>query len=181
MKKSISDILKGCLKNQRVSQKMLFDTYNPDLLSLAYRITGDKEKAKETTQECWIDIFNSLGNYDDKKGSFKNWAKTILVRKAWKHIYPNTNTVELENNIYQNSDSSTDEKMDSEQLINQMKYIPTSSRIVFQLFIIDGYKHAEIGELLNISESTSRVHLSKARKIMKERYLIINKISCDEL
>ena len=182
MTKELKHIIQGCLELDRVSQKALFELYNKGLLSLAYRLTQDKELAKESTQECWIEVFKSINRYDKNKGELRPWLNTILIRKTWKVIRKQPDNSSLNLNITTPSHSNNIiEKFTCEEILQEIKHIPPGSRMVFKLFVLEEYTHEEIGKLLNISESASRSHLTKARKIMKERYRIINKTTYNEL
>jgi len=182
VKESLEHIIQGCLDNQRTSQKKLFELYNKELLAKAYRLTSNVENSKEATQECWIEAFKNISNYNHKKGAFRSWVYTILIRQCWKVIKRQPDTVQDDIAAkLQGQESLIIDQLACEELLNEMSHIPKISRMVFKLFVIEGYRHKEIGDTLDISESTSRAHLKKARKIMRERYNIINKITHDEL
>ena len=156
--------------------------YNKSLLSLAYRISHDTEISKESTQETWIEVFHNLNKYKENKGAFSSWVNTILVRRTWHIMNKKIKNQELSDQvIHPPCASDIVDKLSCEELLQEMECIPTASRVVFKLYVIEGYKHKEISELLNISASASRSHLTKARKIMKHRYAIINKITINEL
>lgn len=181
MKDQLPHIIKGCLDNRRVSQKALFEMYNKELLAKAYRLTNNKVLAKEATQECWIEAFNYIKNFNSEKGSFRNWVYTILIRSSWKVLKANPQLHTTTANNYHQEENKIIEQLSCQELLNEMSYIPDVSRMVFKLYVIEGYRHKEIAQSLEISASTSRVHLTKARKIMRERYAIINKTTYDEL
>jgi len=162
----------------RKAQKALFDRYNGRLYAVAYQYSNIAENAKELVQESWIEIFRSLQNYSDQ-GKLYGWMKTILIRLAWKKIKQVKPDVEITFDLAHTVDGQQQlmEHMTCMEILDLLEYIPTQSRIVFKLFVLDEYRHKEIATQLGITESTSRAHLTKARKILKEKYFALNKIS----
>jgi len=172
------NIIQACLRQERVAQQKLFSMYNSKLYVSACTYLHNVELAKEVTHETWIDIFRGLDKYDDKKSQLLTWMKTILIRKIWKLNSKKSKIVDLDfaHNL-KSPHNLIIERMSCDELLKEMDKIPSSSRIVFKMYILEGYKHKEIAEILDITESTSRVHLTKARRIMKERYASINQIA----
>ena len=178
MNSSTRNIIQACLRQERSAQQKLFAEYNQALFKTASIHLNDAQLAQEVTQQTWIDIFKGLSSYDENKSQLITWMRTILIRKIWTLKQHKSITVDLDyayNKI--THDSFIMDKMSCEELLNEMDTIPEGSRIVFKMYVLDGYSHSEIGQMLDISESTSRVHLTKARKIMKERYAAINQIT----
>jgi len=170
-------IIQACLHNDRVAQQQLFNDYNVSLLKSACIYLNDEELAKEVLQETWIDIFKGLSNYDSSKGQLITWMRAILIRKVWKanaKREPMVNVESIANSQFQ--EERVIAKMSCDEILKEMECIPEVSRMVFKMFVLEGCRHAEIAKFLNITESTSRVHLTRARKIMKKRYSVINQI-----
>jgi len=172
-----TNIIQACLRNERAAQQQLFNIFNLKLYKSACAYLNNPEIAKEVVQETWIDIFKGLKNYDQSKSKLTTWMHTILIRKIWKTTSQNSRTINIENALHYHSyNDHAIEKMSCEEILNEMNKIPEGSRIVFKMYVLEGFKHKEIATMLNISESTSRAHLTKARKIMKKRYQVINQI-----
>ena len=171
MSKDLRHIIQAVLEGKRAAQKELFLLYNSSLFKSACTYLNDKEQAQGLVQETWIDIFKGLKGYDENKSQLLTWMKTILIRKAWRANTKKTLTLEL-NHTHKVYDYSTQiiDKMSCEEILNEMDKIPDASRMVFKLYVLEGYQHSEIAKMLNISTSTSRVHLAKARGILRERY-----------
>jgi len=170
-----TDIIKACLRQERAAQQKLFTMYNMNLYISACTYLHNEELAKEVTHETWIDIFKGLDRYDDQKSKLITWMKTIMIRKIWKLKAQKNNIVDLDSAQHMPThDDIVIDKMSCDELLSEMDKIPKNSRMVFKMYVLEGYKHKEIAQLLDITESTSRVHLTKARKIMKERYASIN-------
>ena len=175
MSTDLKNIIQSCLRGDRLAQKELFQLYNSTLYKSACTYLNNSEQAKGLVQETWIDIFKGLKGYDENKSKLSTWMKTILIRKAWRANSLKMVTTELQHShkIYNHQEQIID-KMSCEEILNEMDKIPAASRMVFKLFVLDEYKHNEIAELLDITASTSRVHLAKARDILRERYVQLN-------
>jgi len=171
-------IIAACKKQDRVAQQKLFSLYNQALYKSAYMQLSDDHSAKEVTQQTWIDIFRGLDKYDSSKSQIITWMKTILIRKIWKHYKDRFEVVDIDQaRTEEQRGDKIISKISCDELLKEMDRIPEISRMVFKLYVLEGYKHNDIAQVLGITESTSRVHLSKARKVMKQRYLTINKIT----
>mgnify|MGYP001801682792 CR=1 FL=1 len=128
---------------------------------------------KDVMQEIYIEIFSSLSKFDPTKGEIKYWVKSIAIHKIlnyqrkkgleWvdKEILPE----------YESYMPSVSEKYDAEYLLKLISFLPDGYRTVFNLSVVDGYSHKEIGQLLGISESSSRSQLSRAKKLLQEKLL----------
>ena len=169
------DIINACLSGDRKAQRELFSLYNNTLYKSACTYLNDKDQAKGIVQETWVDVFKGLKGYDDSKSQLTTWMKTILIRKVWRANTQKIKTLELDytQGTYDHQAQILD-KMSCEEILNELDKIPAASRMVFKLFVLEQYKHSEIAKMLDISVSTSRVHLTKARDILRARYLQLN-------
>lgn len=177
MKIAHQHIIKACLRGDRKAQKELFQLYNGKLYQSACTFLNNTEQAKGLVQETWIDIFKGLEKYDETKSQLLTWMKTILIRKAWRINSQQNRNVELHpSHSTYNHQVQIIDKLTCEEILNELDKVPAASRMVFKLFVLEGFNHNEIGEILGISASTSRVHLTKARNILRQRHSIINKV-----
>lgn len=173
----LNHIIQECLQGNRVAQKELFQFFNGELYKSACTYLNNEEHAKGIVQETWIDIFKGLAGYDKNKSQLLTWMKTILIRKVWKANKAKRKTIELEqNHSTYNHQSQIIDQLTCQEILDEMDKIPAASRMVFKLFVLEEYTHSEISKILEISESTSRVHLTKARNILRNRHTIINKV-----
>lgn len=181
MQGSTENIIAACLKQNRKAQKELFDRYNLKLYAVVYNYMNDGEEAKEVLQRSWIEIFNSLSNYKEKD-ALEGWLKTIVIRQAWKANKQRTKVVDINSISHESADNSAARLMDSmtcQEILKEMELIPSAARMVFKLFVLDELSHSEIADQLGINRSTSRAHLAQARKIMRRRFISINKLVKD--
>jgi RNA polymerase sigma-70 factor (ECF subfamily) len=143
-------------------------------MATAYRYVMSIDESKDILQESWIKIFQNLNNYEDR-GNLLGWMKTIVIRQALKNIAKKKNELASSLTVEEgqwSTDPSVFEAMRVEEILIYINQLPNLSKLVFTLKIIDGYSHKEIAEMLDIKESTSRVHLTNARrrlgKLLKE-------------
>ncbi len=175
-------IIEGCLIQDSKSQRMLFDNYSYPLFQVSMRYSDSKMDAEDVLQEAWVKIFNGLKNYRDE-GKFLSWMKTIVIRVALRKkesFWFRNERADIENVPQQGFSPGVVEKMSADEILDQVIQLPSGYKEVFKLFVIDGFSHKEIGRLMNIAESTSRVKLTVARKWMRESILKSNKIYVHE-
>lgn len=160
------------MANERKAQRLLYDRYAPVMLSVCRRYMGTAQ-AEDALQESFIRVFRYLVQYRHE-GSFEGWLRRICVNTCIRLIQQSRRLM-----IEYAADNLPDLPVDpdalhqlhAEELLNLIDRLPDGYRTVFNLSIIEGYSHKEIGDLLGIGESSSRSQLTKARKYM-QRYLM---------
>lgn len=170
--KSIQHIIKACRRRDEKAQQMLYSLYVDKLYFVVSRYTTDQYYIQNILQDVFIKIFVNISKYDEKKASFLTWAKTIAVRESLNHCKKKNLQFEsidhLENSIQYVSATLALSKLAAEDILAIIAQIPTKYRTIFNLYEIDGYTHKEIATLLNITESTSRSYLTRAKKMVQE-------------
>ncbi|WP_270087809.1 RNA polymerase sigma factor [Sphingobacterium sp. SYP-B4668] len=165
-----SKLIKGCKANKRQAQEVLYKLYYEDMLRLCLRYLKSDELAHEALNMGFLKIFQNINTFDQKKGEFGAWIRTIIVRSCidlgrkearFNHsaIQDETEEVYIEPTIL--------DKLFAEDLLQLIRLLPVATQIVFSLSVIDGYSHQEIAQQLDISEGTSRWHLSEAKKQLR--------------
>ncbi|MBK9257640.1 MAG: sigma-70 family RNA polymerase sigma factor [Saprospiraceae bacterium] len=161
-----NQIIEGCKLGDRKCQNSLVHEVAPRLLAVCRRYCSDNDKAQDALQETFINIFRYLNTYTGS-GSFDGWIRRIAVtcsiavqKKSGPIFFSNYETEDIsqESNI---PDAYSD--MGVEEIMKLLDKLPKSLNIVFNLYVIEGYSHKEIGEMLEITDSTSRANLTKAR------------------
>jgi len=160
----IEQLIERCIANERTAQKQLFMHYKDALYSLAYRITGDYEIAKDLLQESFIDAFKSLGRLEDRR-YFYSWIKKIIVRKSYRHLKGKVRTEEL--NESEQLPVLHQSNLDIEYIEIAIQSLPLKSRTVFIMIEVEGFSHKEIAETLEISVGTSKSQLHYAKSKLK--------------
>lgn len=167
-----------CIKGNRKAQQRLYQAYFKKMFLHCYRYVSNKEDVEDILAEGFIKVFKNLRKveYRDTK-SFEGWIRQIMVnecliflRKRKMLFYD----IE-ESNIRENS-YHIDSDIDAEDIYNMILSLPTGYRTVFNLYVIEGYSHAEIANKLNIATSTSRSQLTKARATLQELIIKQNKL-----
>lgn len=169
-------VLDGCLRKDPRHQRLLYEKYARPMLSICLRYTHDRMEAEDVLQLGFIKIFKSLESFHG--GSFEGWIKKIFVRESINQ-YHNRNKKPidyLEDFTYNNhqADGFADalSTMRVEEIMQMVNKLPDGSRLVFQMFAIEGYGHNEIAEILGISEGTSKSQYSRARMLLKNKLLL---------
>lgn len=171
----IEKIIKGCQQNERKSQDRLVHVYAPALMAICIRYCNDSDIAKDALQETFINIFKYIKGYKGQ-GSFEGWMKRIAVNctyafiKKIRPIYFHED-INLHSQIPSNVPDIYSE-ISKNDLLTLIERLPRNQYLVFNMKVIEGFSHAEIGKILDITASTSRSNLTRARinliKIMKE-------------
>ena len=172
-------IITGCQAQNPLYQKELVLRYSGLLLSVARRYTVDHSLAKDIIQESLIKILKAIPDYQPT-GSFEHWMKRIVINTALQKRKLKRFSFELngfENLPEKEIDPSIYSTLGAEELIHLIQQLPEGYREIFNLHAIEGYSHAEIGALLNITESTSRSQLSRARTLLQKQLQTREKIS----
>jgi RNA polymerase sigma-70 factor (ECF subfamily) len=164
---SEQDLVKGCIRNERRVQEVLYKQYCSSMLALCRSYAKNEEDATEILQDGFLKIFQQISRYDSNKASMYTWMRTIMVRTAIDFLRKqNKKQVAIEWREEHDPviDAEALERVSAQQILYLLQQLPETTRAVFNLYITEGYNHREIGELLKISEGTSKWHLSEARK-----------------
>ena len=168
------DLITGCINRERRSEYELYKKCYSYLMSVCFRYTNSREEAEEMLNVGFMKILKNLEKYKPEI-PFNTWIRRVMInvlideyRKEKKH-HENIQYVE---EYYETSDYSEQNnvigKMNMEQIQLLILKLPPMSQKVFNLFVIDGYSHKEIGDLLKMSEGTSKWHLNFSRTKLKE-------------
>jgi len=164
--------LEGCKKQDRESQRMLYKHHYAYAMSICLRYTKTKEEAREILNDGFMKVFSKIGQYNPET-SFQGWLRRIMIntaidhyRKELKH-YHQTTMEDVTQPIL--VEASALEEMGYQELMKLVQELSPAYRAVFNLYAIDGYNHKEIGEILGISEGTSKSNLMKAREVLKSK------------
>ncbi|MEZ5044222.1 MAG: RNA polymerase sigma factor [Saprospiraceae bacterium] len=161
-----AEVIQGCLENNRLAQKELYERYSAAMYTIAYRITNDFDLANDVLQEGFIKVFRALPNFR-KESSLGAWIKTIVIRTALSKIKRTPQFEPIENH-QTNEMVDWGHHLDVEYLEKAIQSLPEGYRAVFVLVEIEGYAHKEVAELLNISIGTSKSQLFYAKKRLRK-------------
>tara|TARA_R110002050_G_scaffold94765_3_gene197332 strand:- start:66831 stop:67409 length:579 start_codon:yes stop_codon:yes gene_type:complete len=176
--KNESALIKKALKNNREAQHVLFEMHAPKMLSVCRYYIKDIQYAENVMLNGFFKMFSNLKSFKNK-GSFEGWIRKIMVREAISFLRQQKNIeFSIEENVindeYANNITENIEVEEIQQLIDAL---PHGYKMVFIMYAIEGYKHHEIADMLNINEGTSKSQLFKARKMLQEKLKELNKIA----
>lgn len=163
-------IIAGCLQNDAAAQREMYNRYSPKMLSVCYRFAHNKEDAEDMLQEGFIKIFTQIHTFQNK-GAFEGWVRRIIVHTCINFLKKHkkfSDNVEL---TYANALYVKEETMPSimqaKQVIECIRLLPIGYKTVLNLYAIEGFSHKEIGEMLDIQESTSRSQYTRAKTLLE--------------
>jgi RNA polymerase sigma factor (sigma-70 family) len=172
VEENIKELLEGSLANKRKAQEGLFRHFYGFAMTIALRYSRDEMDAADIVSQAFVKIFKSIHSYDSKKGSLHAWIKRIVVNEGLDHIKSRSRfseNVELETVPEPQINNVILEQMGAEAIMDLVKKLPPATHAVFVMYAVEGYNHREIAEKLNISEGTSKWHLSEARKTLQKQ------------
>ena len=165
-----SDLITGCIDGNRRMQEELYSRFSPRMYAVCLRYAGNAEEAEDILQDGFIKIFNKLGSFR-KEGSFEGWIRRVFVNTAIEHFrrkrYLQPVTEKEENTLEGNYLSILDDLAERD-ILELVQQLSPGYRTVFNMYVVEGYTHKEIGEMLGISEGTSKSQLSRAKVILQQ-------------
>lgn len=172
----IKEIIKGCIDGNRRDQELLYRRHSSKLYSVCLQYSGNDEEARDILQEGFIKIFEHLHNYKHE-GSFEGWMRRIVVNTALEKFRSRHNLFRVDDiDAISEPEAEPDNEdysgLQAVDLLFIIRELPPKYRMVFNLYAIEGYSHKEIGQMLNISEGTSKSNLSRARNILQRRVVL---------
>ncbi len=163
-------LIQGCKKNDRESQRLLYQHYYGYAMSICVRYCRSYEESKEIVNDGFMKVFKKLDQHQTES-SFKAWLRKIMINSAIDHYRREVkhHHSPLEQGIITGavSNSALDD-LSYAELIGMVQRLSPGYRAVFNLYVIDGFTHEQISEILEISEGTSKSNLMKARENLKK-------------
>ena len=173
------DLLQQCLDGDHNAQKQVFELYAPKMMSVCMRYGRHRLEAEEIMQDGFVKVFTNLHKFE-YKGSFEGWVRRIMVNTALKLVSKKSfksEQIGLEGYQERSVDPVVYAKLSAEDMLRLVDKLPTGYRTVFNMSVLDGLNHREISEALGIKVSTSRSQLVKARNMLQDMIIELNKIA----
>jgi len=166
---SLKILIQKCKKRDVKSQSEIYQLFAGKLFALCLKYSKTHQEAEDNLQEAFITIFKKINQFKFK-GSFEGWMKRIVINTALQ-TYRKKNILNLvEENYPDEVEVEIDEsEISLDFLLKIIRELPDRYRMVFNLYVLDGYSHKEIANLLGIAEGTSKSNLSRARLILKDK------------
>jgi len=164
-------LIEKCQKKDAKAQAELYKIFAPKLYGVCLKYCSNKSIADDLFQDAFITIFNKINQFKHK-GSFEGWAKRITINTVLQHFKKQKFHQEINDNLITDENEEfeiEDENLNLNYLLEVIKELPNQYRLVFNLYVLDGYSHSEISEALNISTGTSKSNLSRAKQLLRKR------------
>lgn len=172
------ELIKGCIRENKACQQALYQKYSGKMLAVCTRYARHRLEAEDLVQDGFIKVFNNIHKFKFK-GSFEGWVRRIMVNTALKN-YKKSSFQKEQIGIqdYKGGviEPSVMNELSAQEIMKLIAKLPTGYKIVFNLYAIEGYSHREIGNMLDIQESTSRSQLTKARRMLKKMIFEMQKL-----
>lgn len=171
------EIISLCIQGKSFAQKMLYDKYSKLFYAICIRYCKDQDDAQDILQDSFIKIFKNLNQFKHE-GSFEGWMKRIVVNTSIEFYRKQMNMISYEDQYTEEEIPIINDEitLDQTALLDLIQTLPNGFRMVFNMYVIEGYSHAEIAEKLEISEGTSKSQLSRARVLLQKKVFELNKI-----
>ena len=166
------DLILGCKRGKLLAQRRLYDKYCRAMLGVCRRYSNSEEEAEDAMIKGFMKVFERIGDYRGD-GSFEGWMKRIMVHvsvdvfRQERRFSGHLSLDDPEMHVFTSNPS--DQRLEVADLMALVQSLPEGQRVVFNLYAIEGYSHKEIGEMLEISENTSKTQLMKARSLLRRR------------
>lgn len=169
-------ILEGCIAHQRNAQYQLYSKFASTMLAVCLRYSETREEAEDILQEGFLKVFQNIAGYR-KQGSLEGWMKRIMINHALNRFRKNRklpylkdideiNETEI---LDSNDESEIIQTVPADILLEMIQTLPDGYRVVFNMYVFEEFTHKEIADSLNITESTSKTQLMKARRLLRKK------------
>ncbi len=166
-----AEIIEGCIKGERKFQELLYHTFSSKMFAVCLRYSNEYAGAEDLLQDGFIKVFKNIDKFRSE-GSFEGWIRRIFVNNSIEYFRKKANLYvvqETEALTYEYYDDNAIQKLMKEDLMKIIQSLSTGYRTIFNLYVIEGYSHKEIGEMLNITEGTSKSQLARARYLLQKK------------
>lgn len=169
---SESDLIKGSIAGDRRMQEELYRRFAPKMYAVCLRYANNANDAQDLLQEGFIKVYKNLHRFR-AEGSFEGWVRRVFVNTSIEHFRKKSaqlsSVSEREENTIEDADITALDSLAEKDIINIVQELSPGYRTVFNLYVVEGYSHKEIGEMLGISEGTSKSQLARAKSILQKK------------
>ena len=163
-------LIKRAKKGNQIAQKAIYERFSPKMLSVCRQYIKDIHFAEDVMVNGFVKVFKNLESFEHR-GSFEGWIRKIMIRESISYLRQRQFVVYDDEKVGAGAqiEASVLESFNTEHIQELIDDLPEGYKMVFVLYAVEGYKHHEIAEMLNISEGTSKSQLSKARKVLQNK------------
>ena len=166
----LEELIHGCIRNERNAQEKLYKLFYSRMMSVVRRYIDSEMQAEEVLNNGFLRAFQKVQQYTFQ-GSFEGWLRKIVFHAVSDYVKQNARynekVVLVEKDEYVHKDHA--DRLYYNQLLEIVHTLPVATRTVFNMYVMEGYSHKEIGKMVGISEGTSKWHLSEGRRMLKEK------------
>ncbi|HBE42488.1 MAG TPA: RNA polymerase subunit sigma-70 [Bacteroidales bacterium] len=167
------ELIRRCSEGEPLAQELLYRRYFSFAMSVCVRYTRDQYEAMEIVNDSYMKVLGSIGEFDGSK-PFRSWYGRILVNSAidnYRRNVKHTSHLQISDlEATEDQEPTVSDELSANEILSLFSRLPDNYRVTFNLYEIEGYSHEEIGQMLDISTSTSRSNLSRAKKMLRELY-----------
>jgi RNA polymerase sigma-70 factor (ECF subfamily) len=166
-------LIKRCIANDAKAQRELYQRFAPKMWAVCLRFAKDRMTAEDILQEGFVRVYGKLNQYTFE-GSFEGWIRRIMVNTAINYYRKNLMNAGIElsfEDVFSKESVREDalDKLSAKELLALVQELPEGYRLIFNLYAIDGYTHKEIGDIMGISENTSKTQYMRARVSLQDK------------
>ena len=162
-----NELIQLAVANNRSAQQQIYSRFSPKMLSVCRQYIKDMHQAEDVMITAFMKVFLNLNKFENK-GSFEGWIRRIMVNECISFIRVDKKVKYVEDeNYFEESFNNIESQFSVEEIQFLIDSLPDGYKMVFNLYVIEGYKHQEIASMLGISEGTSKSQLSHARKMLQ--------------
>ena len=174
------ELIAGCKRKDTWARKKLYELYAPAMLGVCVRYVEEKETARDILHEGFIKIFTKIESYSGA-GSFEGWMRKIFVTCALEQLrsakeFGKTISLDCYNESMEEDETNIVQQLSAEEIVRCINELPSGCRTVFNLYAVEGYSHAEIAQMLNIQEASSRSQFTRARQMLQIKIQTLYKV-----
>lgn len=165
-----AELVEGCLKGNRKIQRLLFERFSGQMMSVCRRYTHDRMEAEDMLQVGFIKAFEKIEQHNG--GSLEGWLKRIFVNTCLTQWRKSKQSVLVQDGNQPDTAAPEEDglqKLQAEELMEFIDELPAGAKLIFNLFAVEGYPHTEIAVMLNITEGASRAQLTRARHLLQHK------------
>jgi len=163
-------IREGCVKGDRKHQQMLYNLFSSKMFAVCLRYANEYNSAQDLLQEGFVKVFRNIEKFRGE-GSFEGWVRRIFVNTAIEHYRKQVNLYALHDSEargYEYYEENALETLKHQDIMKMIQKLSDGYRTVFNLYVIEGFSHKEIGDMMGISEGTSKSQLARARYLLQK-------------
>ena len=165
------ELIEGCKRGERKFEELLYHTFASKMFAVCMRYSNEYANAEDLLQEGFVKVYKNLEKFRGE-GSFEGWIRRIFVNNSIEHYRRKSNLYvvqETEALSYEYYDDNALQKLMKDDLMKVIQSLSSGYRTIFNLYVIEGYSHREIGDMLGITEGTSKSQLARARYLLQKK------------